>query len=264
MDFDRAAQTYDHDFTNTPIGRMLRKSVLRYMDGLLKKNPEIRILEFNAGTGEDAIYFGLKGYQVSATDISAKMVEKAEKKVNEFGLPKLVNVSQCDIKNIAEHGFKMEYDVVFSNFGGLNCLNPSEIEKLNEDILHLLKPGGRFIAVVMPRFCFWESLYFLLKFNKKAIFRRNTTENIPVMVNGIEVKTWYYSPKVFYTLMQNNFRRIKLRPVGFLIPPSYLGPAFDKRMGLLKLLCKADKVLERVSFLAPYSDHFLIDLERVN
>ncbi|MEZ5147883.1 MAG: class I SAM-dependent methyltransferase [Bacteroidales bacterium] len=264
MKFDRAAQTYDADFTNTPIGRLQRNLVLSYVDAVLDKAPDLKILEFNAGTGEDAIHFAAKGYSVSATDISAKMLDNAETKAEDFGLSGLIQIIRCDMREIANQDLQMEYDIVFSNFGGLNCLSPSEIEKLSEDVLFLLKPGGRFIAVVMPQYCFWESLYFLLKGKSRQVFRRNTNESIPVRVEGETVKTWYYSPARFYRLMKKNFRKVKLQPIGFFIPPSYLGPAFDKKRDLLKFLGKLDRVIRVIPFLASYSDHFLIDLERVN
>ena len=42
--------------------------------------PRSSILELNAGTGEDAVYFAQQGHNVHATDISAGMQEVADQK----------------------------------------------------------------------------------------------------------------------------------------------------------------------------------------
>ncbi len=265
MMFDRVAGTYDSEFTDTPVGRLQRAIVLSYMDKVLGKTPEKKkILELNAGTGEDAIHMASLGHQVIASDLSANMVLKAKEKIDKFGLEDKIDVMQFDMRKIAGQGLKMEFDLVFSNFGGLNCLSPDEIEKLSEDILFVLKPGGRFIAVIMPRFCMWESFYFLFKMKPSEMFRRKTSESVPVKVKGEIINTWYYGPSGLYQLMRRHFRRVALRPVGFLVPPSYLGPAFMKRKNLLKSLGRVDRKLQPVSVLGHFSDHYLIDLERIN
>ncbi len=65
------------------------------------------------------------------------------------------------------------FDLVFSNFGGLNCLSLQQLSALAPHIDTALKPGGYFVAVVMGRFCWWETLYFLLKGKWASAFRRS-------------------------------------------------------------------------------------------
>jgi len=261
--FDRAAKSYDQTFTNTQIGRLQRDLIMFYMDRLVNNNSKLKILELNAGTGADAIYFANLGHEVVATDISGDMLKVAADKLESHDLPGNVELVCCDIRRIKEQGLKMEYDLVFSDFGGLNCLQPCELNKLSDDLMHLLKPGGRFISVLMPQYCFWESLYFFLKLETKKMVRRNTNESLKVNVDGELVDTWYYSPGRYYEIMSEHFRRVALRPVGFFIPPSYLEPAFKKNKKILKILAKFDRTFFGFSLLANYSDHFLIDMERI-
>lgn len=258
--FDEVAHTYDQTFTDSNIGRLLRNIVWRYLDKVIPNNNSLNILELNCGTGEDAIYLGSKGHQVLATDISEQMAEVAQKKVVENGLENKVDVKKCDAREILESELKSGYDLVFSNFGGMNCLPKEDLLRLSNDLHHLLKPDGRFIAVVMPRFCIWESLYFALKGRKKKIFRRNTNESILANVDGTSVETWYYSPNDFIEIFSNSFKKIKTKPVGMAIPPSYLEPFFDNKQGMLNFLNSCENLLGSIPLLSRYSDHFLIDL----
>jgi ubiquinone/menaquinone biosynthesis C-methylase UbiE len=262
--FDRAAETYDANFTHSQIGRLQRSLVMHYMDKLLMPIPNLRILELNAGTGEDAIHFAKMGHSVLASDISAKMVERAQQKIRQATVPGKIDFISCDIRHLDRLDLKMEFDLVFSDFGGLNCLQPSELSKLSQDLLSVLKPGGRFIAVLMPQYCLWESFYFLIKWESGKIFRRSTHHKLKVPVDGMMVDTWYYSPRRFHAHMHEHFRRIALHPVGFFVPPSYLEPAFVKRPKWLSILGKADRKIFNITWLARLSDHYIIDLERIN
>ncbi|MCB2220238.1 MAG: class I SAM-dependent methyltransferase [Bacteroidetes bacterium] len=262
--FDRAAETYDTNFTHSNIGRLQRGLVMHYMNKLLTQVPNLRILELNAGTGEDAITMAKMGHSVLALDISAKMVNVAQQKIQKTNVSGQIEFMCGDIRHIDNLGLNMEFDIVFSDFGGLNCLQPAELKKLSQDLLAVLKPGGRFIAVLMSQCCLWESFYFLIKLQLDKVFRRATNDKLSVLVNGMAVDTWYYSPRRYHDLMREQFRKIALRPIGFFIPPSYMEPAFISRAKLLNLFGKADRNLFKIPWLANASDHYIMDLERIN
>ena len=78
--FDSAAISYDEAFTHTPIGRLQRRRVWRYMRKVLAPYEQARILELNCGTGEDACFFAEMGHEVLATDISEEMLRVTEQK----------------------------------------------------------------------------------------------------------------------------------------------------------------------------------------
>ena len=52
------------------------------------------------------------------------------------------------------------FDGACSNLGGLNCTDG--LSSLAHDLARIMKPGGVFIATVMPRFCLWETAAFLV------------------------------------------------------------------------------------------------------
>lgn len=258
--FDDAAATYDQDFTYSNIGKALRDGVWKYLDKVLESGSPLKILELNCGTGEDAIKFAKKGYRVVATDLSSEMAKITSKKVHKEGLQKKVDVFTCDTRVIDQCDLPVDFDLVFSNFGGLNCLNSSELQKLSTDLCKLLKPSGRFIAVVMPKYCMWESFYFLTKFDFGKMFRRNREASLQVKVGDIYVETWYYSPAQFSRLFQIYFKKIALKPIGIAIPPSYMETSIGEKANLMNPLNQLEGFLGSITSLAAVSDHFLIDM----
>ena len=51
---------------------------------------------------------------------------------------------------------KGPYDMIFSNFAGLNCTG--ELDKVLASFSSLLKPKGIVTLVLLPGFCLWEFL----------------------------------------------------------------------------------------------------------
>jgi len=262
--FDQEASLYDEKFTNSKIGIILRQFVWDYIDSILPENNSLRILELNCGTGEDAVYLAKKGHQILATDISGEMIRIVEKKVKENGHSKSIKTLQCDIKYLDKIDRASEFDLIFSNFGGLNCLDPHALSSLSTNASKLLKTNGRFIAVVMTNFCLWESFYFLTKLKFHEVFRRFTKDVIKVRIGESEIDTWFYSPKGFYKLFNSKFNFIAAKPIGLTVPPSYLEPFFASRNSTLKTLKNFDIKLNNISILARIADHFLIDMKNRN
>jgi hypothetical protein len=81
-------------------------------------------------------------------------------------------------------------------------------------------------------------------------------------VDGQEVKTYYYSPsqiKEFAT----QFAVLKTAPIGFYTPPSYMNDFFQNRPKTIKKLAKRDENRLNRAYLASFSDHFLICLQKI-
>jgi ubiquinone/menaquinone biosynthesis C-methylase UbiE len=259
--FDKIAESYDTLFTETAIGKMQRKIVWNYFDKNFSANDQLNILELNCGTGEDVVYFAKKGFYVIATDISDAMLKLTEEKINKYGVEDNCKIKKLDLSNPTDFNFEQKFDLVFSNFGGLNCINKEALENLSESLSKVLKKNGRLVFVIMPRFCFWESIYFLLKLKFNKVFRRAFTIPLNVRLNGGNVKTYYYSPKNILKTFEKKFKLKKIKQVGFFIPPSFLNNFFLHRKKLLSVLEKSERVVSNLSFLSNVSDHFLIDME---
>src|SRR4030095_16268947 len=88
----------------------------------------VKILDINCGTGEDALQLSRLGHDVTATDGSARMVEKAKQKaplLNE----KSIRFDVCRFDELHMHYGHEKFDLIISNFGGLNCIDKNNIRK---------------------------------------------------------------------------------------------------------------------------------------
>jgi len=185
--FGVLADEYDEmQFTNKPV-QIMREKFYELVESIVK--PGSDILEINCGSGIDALYFGNKGYNVLATDISDKMLRNAEAKNIDKNI-KFMKLSFTELDKINSKKF----DLVYSNLGGLNCTD--ELQKIGKDIYNLLNNGGYFIAAVMPNFFLWEFLLFI-KGEFKRAFRRMTNNWVEANVGGEKIKVKYYSPQRF-------------------------------------------------------------------
>lgn len=260
--FDRIASSYDKAFTYSQIGSLQRASVWAYLDEHLPHHQSLKILELNCGTGEDALYFAKRGHSVLATDISPQMVQVAAHKARTHEVNAQIKTRVLDINQLHTLKNKESFDLIFSDFGGFNCIHPDNMYKMAEATHELLTPNGRFISVIMPTRCLWETLYFLGKGNFKRAFQRYTYQSVDVPVTGSNVKTWYYSPWFMKHTCQSLFHVKGVKPIGFALPPSYLESFFQKRPKMLMRLNKWEHKLARFSSLSKYSDHYLIDFSK--
>ncbi len=259
--FDTAASAYDTIFTNSPIGKLQRAFVYDFLSKHILKDEPLRILEINCGTGHDALWLSDKGHNVIATDISPKMVAVASAK-NTSNSPR-VSFSRLDINALDQTSFDESFDLIFSNFGGLNCLSPAQLKLFLAAAARKLKPQGKIAAVIMPKACVLESLYFIAKGHLKQAFRRRTKTSVIANVDGVGVKTWYYAPKDIIQFGKADFKYNRKSPIGFCIPPSYLDPFFKNKLSLLNALKRLERLCYRLPFLAQYSDHYIISISKL-
>lgn len=253
--FDVAANMYDQSFTNTKIGRLQRNLVYQLLSKHLHQIKDI--LEINCGTGEDAIWLAKQNFNVLATDISEKMIAIGKTK-NHY---KNLTFDQLDLTLLREKENLGIFDLVFSNFGGLNCLSKNELQTFFTNISNHLNENGKLILVIMPKNTIWEQFYFLLKGKFSKAFRRKKEIAI-ANVDGESVPTYYYNPKDIVNLAKTNFNVLESKPIGFFIPPSYLEPFFKNRIGLLNFLNHLENRIKDWSLLSKYADHYIIILEK--
>lgn len=248
--FDSSAPLYDTEFTKSKIGVLQRNRVYHYLIPLLNK--KIKLLEINCGTGHDAINLAPKVNSILATDVSEKMIEVAQQKNKCHNLKFEIQ----DMKTLHQN-LSANYDLLFSNFGGLNCLTHDEIRSFGKNICNNLNSSANIVLVVMGKKCWIENLWY--KYQKDLrINRRDTKEGVLTKINQNILCTYYYSPKELIELLQENFSFVKVRPVGFFIPPSYMESFFISKTWLIHLLNILEKIFGNFSFLSNYADHYLI------
>jgi ubiquinone/menaquinone biosynthesis C-methylase UbiE len=234
--FSKQAAIFDqYDASNTIIQykrRRVRERVEREL------SPGSAILELNAGTGQDSVYFAALGHRVHATDIAPGMLEALRKKVEAQQLTGRVTQELCSFTRLDRLHERGPYDLIFSNFAGLNCTD--ELDKVLRSFPPLLKPGGRAVLVILPPFCLWETLL-LFKGKFRTAFRRFFAgAGVRSRVEGHYFKCWYYSPAYVTRCLRDSFEVTGLEGLCTLVPPSYIEHFAERYPGLYRLLCKKE------------------------
>lgn len=256
--FDIAAVDYDRRFTETEIGRVLRESVWRHLEGILA--PGSRVLELGCGTGEDALWMAERGHRVLATDASSGMLEQATRKIETAGVADRVRFKQLDLTTIGDEPEPPEapFDAVFSNFGALNC-----VEDCRElaGVLHgWLRPCGRAVFVVMGPVCLWEIAWYGLRLRPKIATRRWRDGREVSIGENHSIRVWYPSPARLRGQLKPWFETQQTLGIGSVVPPTYAASLIRNRPALLHRLDTLDRRwAHRLSGIA---DHYLLSLER--
>lgn len=246
--FDLESEVYDDTFTNTTIGKKQRSVVYRYLNKILDRHDRLEILELNCGTGVDALHMSKYGHKVTATDSSVGMVNVARRRFENHSAD--ISVSCLDLNyGISDNH---HYDLIFSNFGGLNCISIDNLSQLASNIFEHLTEQGSFIAVIMPRHSMVERIYRKAKGQSSVYSQRSTTSPLQVSVNDGFVDTYYYDPGDIKQVF-GQFKFIRTIPIGYL--PSYLESS--KYRSIWNAI---SSVLSGIRVSPKYADHFLIHL----
>jgi ubiquinone/menaquinone biosynthesis C-methylase UbiE len=250
--FSKQSAVFDTIYgTDTIVGykrSRVRQHVLQYLPA------QSQILELNSGTGEDALYFAGLGHNVHATDYAPGMLDRLERKMGNAP----VTTELCSFTELSTLGNKGPYDLIFSNFAGLNCTG--QLKKVLMEFEALLKPGGLVTLVILPPFCLWETAL-LLKGKWKTAFRRwFSAQGRTAKVEGIPFRCWYYSPITIERLLRESFETLDLEGLCTIVPPSYMEGFAEKHPGLYALLCRWENRFSRTWPFKIFGDYFIITL----
>jgi ubiquinone/menaquinone biosynthesis C-methylase UbiE len=230
--FTRQSASFDELYGSDSIIQYKRERVRKHVEQFL--NPGSRILELNSGTGEDAIWFAQHGHTVHATDISAGMQQVLKTKASALDLEGKISteiISFTELENLKQ---QKAYDLIFSNFAGLNCTG--ELHKVLDPFSSLLKPGGIATLVILPKFCLWEFLL-LFKGRFKTAFRRFfSSKGVTAHIEGEYFKCWYYNPSFVINRLQKEFDLVAVEGLCTLVPPSYMEGFAEKHPKLYAFL----------------------------
>ena len=234
--FSLQSKIFDELYNTNTIIQYKRERVRTHVQQYIANNSTV--LELNSGTGEDAIWFALQGHRVHATDIAAGMQEILKQKVTDWGLHEKIStelISYTTLKDLKE---RKQYDIIFSNFAGLNCTG--ELDKVLQSFSALVKPGGIITLVILPKFCLWEFLL-LFKGKFKTAFRRFFSQNgVAAKIEGEYFKCWYYNPGYVIEQLKNDFDLLALEGLCTLVPPSYLEGFAERYPKLFSYLQKKE------------------------
>jgi ubiquinone/menaquinone biosynthesis C-methylase UbiE len=255
--FDAIARVYDKNFSQSLVGQKQREVSRHWLKKLLNQDKKLKILEISCGTGDDALWLGSLGHWVVATDQSRAMIEQAKQKLKING-QKHVRFIACDFKDLSDNFKGQEFDIIFSNFSGLNCISPKEVAALGRQLFGLLKPGGHLALVVFGKYTWWETFFYLLKAQPGNAFRRWGNKDVTVtLAQDVYQRIHYYSVQQLKKSLAP-LRLIEKKPVGLFIPPSYLDAAMKKRPGFFRTLTRLERTMNGLSVTSSFADHVFL------
>ena len=220
------------------------------------------ILELNSGTGRDAIWLAQKGCKVHATDISAGMQEVLQQNIRAEGLDNVISYELCSFTQLEDLRQKGPYDMIFSNFAGLNCT--PELDKVLMSFSGLLKPKGIITLVLLPKFCLWEFLL-LFKGKVKTAMRRFFSRNgRTAHLENTFFKCWYYNPTYISKFLKDKFNLLCVEGLCTFVPPSYIENFAGKYPGLFEKLKRAEDVYKQTWPWKHIGDYYIISLQKKN
>ena len=211
--FSRQSVVFDDIYDNNVITLWMRNKARAQAMKYLQ--PGAQILELNCGTGIDSVFFAQQGYNVLATDNAEGMLHQLSGKISRSQLHEKISVHKCSFNNL-QLPEQRQFDHVFSNFSGLNCA--ADLPGVLVNVGKVIKPGGYFTYVIMPRVCPWE-LAMLFKGRVKGAFRRFNKSGANAHIEGVYFKCYYYNPSVVIKSMGPSFTLCALKGLASFVPP---------------------------------------------
>jgi ubiquinone/menaquinone biosynthesis C-methylase UbiE len=258
--FNSQSLVFDELYSTNSIIQYKRERVRNHLVKCLK--PGSDILELNAGTGDDSIFLAQKGYNVHATDISAGMQEKLIEKLARQKVKGRVTNEICSFTALNTLRNKGPYDAIFSNFAGLNCTG--NLDKVLAGFDTLLKPEGIVVLVILPCFCFWESLLLLKGKFKTATRRLFSSKGRKANIEGVSITCWYYSPGFIIRNLKDKFKLTGIEGLCTIVPPSYIEAFPENYPKLYSYLCKTENRLKSKWPWKYIGDYYIISFRKKN
>ncbi len=257
LGFSRKALVYDAYGAEHPAIRWTRSVVRTQVLSLpvweRAEGRAGRLLELNAGTGDDAAYFAERGLCVHATDLADGMVAEIRRKIETRGLHDVLSVQQLSFTEL-ERVTGAPFDAVFSNFGGLNCL--PDLRPVAEKLPLVLRPGGYVVWVIMPPFCPWELAQALR--GRFAVAFRRLRRHARAHVAGAYFSTFYFPLSEVLRALGPSFSISDLQSLSLFSPPAFM-EGFPRRFPrLFRWLTQVDARVTRWPLLNSMGDFFML------
>lgn len=256
--WNKAAETYDQEFTDTLLGRWERDAVWEELGHVFRAGQ--RILELNCGTGVDAVHLAENGVRVLACDIAPGMIAVARHRLNAHLLVDMVDLRVLPTEEIAALRDEGPFEGAFSNFAGLNMV--PDIPSVARNLAALLKPGAPALLCLSGRIAPWDIAWYLAHGELSKAFQRFKSGGVERLVDGVKLNAHYPSIGKMVRMFAPEFRLRSCRGIGISLPPAYSEPWARRYPRFFQGLAKADGWLGRVPGLRALAGHVLLRFER--
>lgn len=244
----------EYDELNTFNNKALwqRKRIYSHVNKFLL--PKHSMLEINAGSGIDAVYFAQRGNKVVATDLSDGFELQFQKKIDEFKLGDKLSFVKLPYSEL-ERLLPQKFDYIFSNFGGLNCIeDPMEVINKFKEILN---PGGKVSLVIMPKH--YPGEWMLLLKDRKTALRRYSKETIKANVEGFKIDVWYHSLKTIKKGIVKDYELLKSENLGTIFTQNkFLGKENPR---IFKFILKINMLLRWITP-SGVGDYYIVTFQK--
>jgi SAM-dependent methyltransferase len=251
--FDGLAREYDDRFSDTAVGRALRRRVWDRLEPLVTTGSTV--LDLGCGSGEDTAHLAGLGARIVAVDASPRMVGVARAKLAEW--PDRACVLEADIEQLDRHPeCDGPFDLVLSNLGALNCVG--DLASVLEAIRDRLHGGGALVACLMGPTVPWEWLWMVAHGRPAEAVRRWRRGG--VRWRGVTVH--YPSIRRFRRLAPSGLEVRRISGLGFVLPPTYAARRVNRWPVVVRTLDALERAVERVPPMPRIADHYVVELER--
>lgn len=262
--FDRLADRYE-DLCRNDLLEAMRTFVRRVLGALVR--PGTRVLEVGCGIGLDTAWLLDRGCEVVACDPAPGMVRHTRLRIQGSDTGDRAVLIRCGLERLDERlglhpAGRRPFDLLFSNFGALNCVE--RLEGLAA-CSRRLRPGGRLVLGVMSRWCAWEAAYFALRGRWRQAARRGSGRSVQVMVAGVGVPTTYHTPRAVMRALGREFALIRVRGLAVAIPPPEFVEIWRRcPPAIRRLLVGLDAALASISPFNRMGDHMVLEIGKVS
>jgi hypothetical protein len=153
-----------------------------------------------------------------------------------------------------------QFDLIFSDFDGLNCLR--ELDWLPEALAGMLKPGGNVIAVFMNPVCPMEILYFLARGRISRAFGRLRPAGLEAHIgDGVLVRTYFHPVHRVKRLFGTRFSARSVMAIGLTTPPTLMRDFYHRHQRGFRRLFGLEDRLAPIPPFNRLGDHVLMHFQ---
>jgi len=139
---DQQSQHWESNFSNKPEMFGLNPSLSAKKALKLFQEKKIsKIVEIGAGLGRDSIFFAKNSIHTTALDYSPSGIKVINQKTNKENLSNYISTKLFDVREKLPFE-DSSVEACYSHMLYCMALTSSDLEKLNNEILRILKPGG--------------------------------------------------------------------------------------------------------------------------
>ncbi len=174
--FDGEAEKYDEWYQSVS-GAFVDQVESGLALQMLPVVPGMKVLDAGCGTGNFSQKLAAKGAEVTAVDISAKMLKKAKDKLHQKSCQ--IDFLQADLHKLPFPDKRFDAVLSMAVFEFFNDPQP-----VFDELFRVLKPGGNLLIGTINKDSSWGNLYESEDFQENTVFRHasfKTMEELKVL-----------------------------------------------------------------------------------